>query len=161
MKSSVKVKKGEWKAIKTKLAKLDKLEVQTGFFRNARYVGGDHHGLPVAQVAAWQEFGINNIPSRPFFSHYMMFQARADIISMMRQMFIAILSKSAFSNTINDLEDIGEKLEKGLMKTIYEWDSPPNVDWWAEEKGFNDPLIHTEQMVNSVEHRVKRRKLSE
>ena len=40
--------------------------VKGGFFSTAKY--DDKRGTPVAAVAAWNEFGTETIPERPFFS---------------------------------------------------------------------------------------------
>lgn len=44
--------------------------LRVGFLENATYPGEeDQEALPVATVAAWQNFGTAKIPARPFFSN--------------------------------------------------------------------------------------------
>jgi hypothetical protein len=45
---------------------------------------------------------------------------------------------------------------KGLQNEIIAWDTPPNSPQTVEAKGFNDPLINTGKMLESVDFKVER-----
>ena len=60
---SVKVDLSALKDLKKALAGADNGKLQVGWFSSANY----KEGLPVAQVAFWQEYGTTKAPPRPFF----------------------------------------------------------------------------------------------
>ncbi len=49
---------------------------------------------------------------------------------------------------------IGGLFVNELKKAIEDWSTPPNAPSTVAEKGFNDPLIKTETMKNSVEYKI-------
>lgn len=61
--SSVKVNLTALKNLSKSLGSVDDKQMQVGWFSSANY----KDGLPVAQVAFWQEYGTKTAPPRPFF----------------------------------------------------------------------------------------------
>lgn len=114
------------------------------------YVGfkaGEHfeeNGIDVAEVALRNEFGDDNIPSRPFMSQTYE-KHDSEIIK---------LTKDAFANNDNAhdiLRAIGEGIA-GLMKAeIDSGEFAPNAPSTIARKGSNKPLIDTGTMRDSIE----------
>ncbi len=61
--SSVKVNLTALKNLSKSLGEASNKQMQVGWFSSANYKAG----LPVAQVAFWQEYGTKTVPPRPFF----------------------------------------------------------------------------------------------
>lgn len=123
---------------------------QVGFFR------GRNEGIPVAQIAMWQEEGTIHIPRRSFIRlGFMKEIASSGII----QRHIPLIDKIAKGTlTWKRLNEMMSKEFVTLMqKQIIQWKSPPNSYSTVMKKGFNDPLIETGLMFDTVEARVVRR----
>ena len=109
-------------------------------------------GLPVAQVAFWNEFGVpeHNQPPRPFFRDMI----RKESPSWGPK--LARLIKYSGSGT-EALKLLGEDMAGALKQSIMETMDPPNAPSTAARKKFkyNKPLVDTGHMANSVGYEVK------
>jgi hypothetical protein len=122
-------------------------DVSVGFFEGAVYPADAEKGsagLPVAQVALWNEFGTSNAPARPFF------RTMIALKSPSWGNALAINAKSTHYNTRQTLTLMGEGIQDQLVTSINEWNSPPNADYTVKRKGFDKPLIDTKRMRDSV-----------
>lgn len=103
---------------------------------------------PVAQVAAWNEFGTKRTPARPFMRHTVASKSprwgNALGAALRRHKFDA---KAA-------LHDVGQGIQGQVRESIQNWTSPPNSKLTRELKGFNSPLRNTGFMWNSVDYEV-------
>ena len=120
--------------------------LQVGFFEHSRYPDG----LPVAQVAAWNNYGTSRIPERPFM----------DIaIENIRKNIGRIVTDSINPITLEidetSLNKIGEFMVLEIQNVIDELKEPPNAPSTLLQKQGDNPLIDTEFMINSVEHKVE------
>lgn len=160
MKTSIEVKvdKKKWEQVKKRLLTSSQNQLDIGFFREDQY-GSDNNNLNVAAVAAWNEFGDArwsvNIPPRPFMrtglGNYVTTTAFKKIL--------AGELKLVFSGkrTINKVYDsIGKVLTEKVQETILELNDPPNAPSTVERKGFNDPLIDTGFMYDSVKYKIRK-----
>lgn len=120
--------------------------VNVGFLEGATYPDS---GLPVAQVAFWNEFGTTKIPPRPFF--------RAMIAKESPGWSVLVGKAAAYYQYDGKmvLKLMGEKIAEQLQQSIVGWQEPPNAPYTVEQKGFNKPLIHTGHMQNSIGYEVK------
>ncbi|MBO7714400.1 MAG: hypothetical protein J6S85_12565 [Methanobrevibacter sp.] len=134
--------------------KADMLEV--GFFPVSTY----GNGLPVAQVAYWQEYGTYNIPTRPFFRTAIKNNSLAYGIS-----FGLFLKEYKYDIDLA-FERLGDKVKKDIQDSIHFWSTPPNAEitvnggWMKNKKsgkvfkvdgkGFNDPLTWNGNLEDSV-----------
>lgn len=153
---SLKVDKSVWNQIKKNLAKGNSLQVSVGFFEDARYTS-ENDNLPVATVAAWMEEGDpTQYPPRPFM--------RAGFVPMLKgTKYREVFAKSienileGKSTFVQEYNKLGPVMQKDLKQVIIDWDTPPNSPATIAEKGFNDPLIDTGTMRDSVDFKVEKK----
>lgn len=131
--------------LKTALAKYGQGKnkvVRVGFFETAKYANTKGEGLPVAQVAAWNEYGTENIPPRPFF--------RTTIRENKDKWIKAVPHLAKQHGTEKALQLIGEHIKGQLTETITTWTEPPNAPATVKKKGFDAPLRDTMTMTRSI-----------
>lgn len=146
----------QWEKMKKNLMKGQHLAAKVGFFD--KYYGPENDNLSVAQVAQWQEEGNDKIPMRPFMRYYIM-QLEKDnkLISELSPYINQIaLGTMSWTQLYNKL---GDELVSDLKQVIKEWSVPMNAPLTIELKGFNDPLIDTGKMLDSVEYQLGRKSL--
>ncbi|MNR01716.1 hypothetical protein D3C85_1175340 [compost metagenome] len=161
---SVKVDKSVWNQLKKDLKKLDDVQLSIGWFPENQY-GSDNNNLPMAYVAALNEFGHVNgsdaaipgaiTPPRPFM--------RAGFIPALK----AGANKKDFQFVIEQalkgksplvaMQQIAPNLEKTLKKIMEGWSTPPNAPLTVELKGFNDPLKRSGELIDSVTAKVEKK----
>lgn len=122
---------------------------------------GDMHsnGISNAQIASWNEqghwsrgkYGPAYTPPRPFI--------RVGWEPKVKEYAGGLgLSIANILNGRQKWEDLfktlSEDLKESLQETILEWDSPPNSELTEKLKGFNDPLIESGRMYDSVKSEV-------
>lgn len=118
-------------------------------------------GVPVAQVAAWNEEGHINggmfagtyTPPRPFIRVGYINAVKKDMpryLSDINKIAMGTLTWSSFYLKMSRM------LVATMQQTILEWDSPPNSPATIELKGFNDPLMETGNMYEAIKHRIVR-----
>lgn len=115
-------------------------------------------GMNVPTVAYNQENGVRRwkdktgkewfIPPRPFMSY----SSR-----LFESGFSNILAKEIVGkyDSKDALETASKKLQERIQLSIIEWTTPKNAEYTIEKKGFDDPLIETGLMFDSVEYQVK------
>jgi hypothetical protein len=152
-------------SVKTNTKKLDAIlkrvqqsiddQVRVGIFAESVYPDG----IPVAQVAKWNDLGIvhpishNTIPPRPFITvgtrdMFRSAKFKKLYISMIRQILSGkITVKGAY-------EKIGSTAALELKSIIDSWSTPPNSAYTVSEKGFDDPLVWTGRMKDSIKHKL-------
>ena len=115
--------------------------LEVGFFAESKYPDGTY----VANVAAYNNYGTDNIPARPFLDQF-----SDESQDMLRE-------HSAITPPVTDgvLTQMGSELKSGLQSTIREWVEPPNAPRTIAKKGKDDPLVDTELLINSVEYRIE------
>lgn len=131
-------------------------EVSTGFFPEDQY-DADNQNLPVAQVAWYNERGLGNmVPDRPF-----MEKTFTDAIEL--QFYAAGMAR-VFEDTLAQgrlvqglLKQLGQHVVGVMKMNIIDWTTPANSARWEAIKGFNDPLIFTGKMLESVKYKVARK----
>lgn len=113
-------------------------------------IAGTAGGLPVAQVAAWNEWGdpANNRPARPFFRN---------MISTNKGTWgeeLGLLLKANSYNSVKALALMGERMRNQLQASIREGKFAKLADSTIEAKGFDKTLIDTAHMLNSADYEV-------
>jgi hypothetical protein len=124
----------------------DTAAVKVGFLEGATYPGGDENaGLPVAQVAFWNEFGTIKAPPRPFF--------RNAIAQHSPQWGPALGSalKQGSYGARKALTLMGTLIKDQVVQSIVDTNSPPLAPSTVARKGFDKPLIDTGVMQRSVD----------
>lgn len=139
-----------------RLDKLSSMEVEVGFFEEDRY-GPENHNLPVAMVAAMNEFGTKYNPQRPFMSDTFsdgmsqLFMARE-----MKNIYLDVLKGGNASQRL--LVNLG-KLSAELMQiSIQQYaaqggNSPATI---KKKNGRDTPLIDSGKMIESVRFHIHR-----
>jgi hypothetical protein len=143
-------------ALLKRLDKLNGMEVEVGFFEEDRY-GPENHNLPVATVAAYNEFGTSHNPQRPFMSDT--FSENMNQFYMakgMKDTFLDVLKGgSASIRLLNSLGRIAAELMKVSIQQ-YAAAGGNSVETIKKKGGRDTPLIDTGQMIESVRFYVHR-----
>jgi hypothetical protein len=127
--------------------KLKRGELRVGFLENATYPDG----TPVAQVAAWQEFGTDTIPPRPFFRN--MIAAKGG--DWPRS--VANLLKRTDYDAEKVLRMMGEGISAQLRSSIIATDSPalsPVTRMLRKMRMQNPSLVISKRVVAEAARRV-------
>ena len=117
-------------------------EVSVGFLEGATYPVEDG-GLPVAQVAFWNEFGTTKSPPRPFFRNMIEDQAPT-----WAQKLGAAVRYTGY-RARPALEILGADIRGHLVESINLLQEHPLAPYTVEKKGFAKPLIDTAVMVRA------------
>ena len=121
--------------------------VKVGFFSTARY----EDGTPVAAVAAWNEFGTETIPERPFFRN-----ALAEAERSVGRILQAGLDTKKMVVDEQLAGRVGAHVQGKIRDSITALKEPPNAPETVRRKGSSDPLLDTGTLRNSVDWEVER-----
>lgn len=136
-------------------ALLDGMAVDVGFFEDDRY-GPENNNLPVATVAAMNEFGTSLNPSRPFMEDTFRDKAnKLNISAAMRTvMKVTILGNGSLTRV---LKILGSLASEAMRFEIQAYASEGgNSKATIERKGRDSPLIDTGKMLESVKFVITR-----
>lgn len=122
-------------------------EVRVGFLEGSV----EPDGSSTAEVAAINEYGAPEagIPARPFFSGMI-----AEKSPEWGDKFAKLLELSDY-DTSRALRRMGDGIATQLRKAIIDFKDPPNAPSTIAKKGFDDPLVDTGSMLNSVDREVE------
>ena len=149
---TLKVDTSVWDRIRKNLIVGDNLQVSTGFFEDAMY-GEENNNAQVAQIARDNDQGTVKNPPRPFMNVGFGIKVQQNLPKLfLANMKRIVEGKSTFTKEYKVLSTI---LTTGLKQTIVDWSTPPNSPATIADKGFNDPLIKTGKMLESVESKVE------
>lgn len=152
--------------LKRRLAMLADTKTEIGFFADKKY-GPENDNLPVATVAWWQEKGTfskstgsAHIPARPFMlTTISAFRRGATAKNLVKRMaWAAEMFLFKRMSPIPAMENAGELVKDEMQKQIDRWTVPRNAPSTISQKGFDNPLIETGFMKDSVAFRVIKRK---
>ena len=147
----VRIRGGEkLKAILSRLKTVQPGFLSYGFYAKSTY---SNH-LPVAQVAAWNEFGTARTPERPFFRH-----ANAQLNTHMGQFFKGIaLQKGAKVVPTQQLHQFGTIAVNTLKQSIIGSGITyvPNAVATVKAKKSTKPLVDTGRLFTSPSYQIGR-----
>ena len=127
------------------------IDLSVGFQNGATYPEEDG-GLPVAQVAFWNEFGTNGkhpSPPRPFIANMVEDQKPTWATKLGAALrFTGYRVRPA-------LEIMGADIKGHMVESINLLQDPPLSPYTIEKKGFAKPLIETGVMIRNVTWVVK------
>ena len=117
-------------------------KIEVGFFEGEKYPDGKS----VAEVAAFNEFGGGKTPPRPFMR---------TLVRNHRKIWRKILRDELAKNEDAhiSLATLAKYMVEDMKDYIKIWTYPPNAPSTIAKKGFNDPLVDTGRMMNSVDWR--------
>ena len=151
------VDNSQWKKMRKNLERGSHLAAKIGWFDT--YYGPDNNNLSVAQVAQWNNEGMG-IPMRRFSDE---FKKRIEvknpdwmtpkILSMIDEIAMGKRTWTSFYN------EVGVVLVRVMQEEIEKFSIPMNAPLTIFLKGFNDPLIDSGKMLDSVEYQLGRTSL--
>lgn len=123
---------------------LDEKTLKVGFFESAKY----DTGIPVAQVAQYQEFGTRKIPPRPFLR---------GSIHENKDKWVKYLANQVegAKNLDLALARLGEVMRNDIIKSIDNFTEPANAISTILAKKSSHPLIDTGFMKSSVTYEIR------
>jgi len=155
MSVKITIDKSGWEKIKKNIVKDSGLSLNLGIFEESKY-GPENSNLQVAQVFQWMEEGDPVMyPPRPAFRVGFLPRLKtAEYVPLFQNAITSVLEgKATFKQAYTKM---GPVLVKGLQNEIIGWDTPPNSARTVAEKGFNDPLIDSGKMLESVDFKVEK-----
>lgn len=127
-----------------RLKRLQATKLKVGFFEEDRY----DDGMPVAQVAAYNEFGTRFHPERPFMRETLESkQTRQTLLKGLLAAARATIHKTGNARSI--LATLGKIVSEEIKITIANYPGSNSARTIAE-KGFDRPLYDTGKMLESV-----------
>lgn len=154
----LKVNKKPWERMKKRLLTKTPRSIDVGWFPEAKY----DNGIPVAWIALLNEYGYMTSgkyqgwhPPRPFFRVFLKeFITNSVLVAdkiapKVHRVAIGKMTWAALHR------EIGKELVDWVRKKILDTKSPPNTPLTISLKGFNDPLIETGRMYETVRYRIK------
>lgn len=161
-KLSVKFKKNtkEWDRMKARLMKTAPRQIDVGWFEEAVYPDG----TPVAWIAMLNEYGYMTTgkyqgyhPPRPFFRTFLKeFITNTVLMNSKIAPKVAAVAEGKLTWAALHRE-IGQQLVDWVKKKILETKSPHNTPLTISLKGFDDPLIETGKMYDTVRYKLSRK----
>lgn len=151
----IEVDKSVWNKMKRNLSKGDNTEVRVGWFESDKY----EDGTQVAYIAKINEEGHINgtgsafpgtvTPPRPFMRREFMLPIQKGAYDAY---FIESIQKIAEGTSTFEQEykKIGKMAREDLQEVIQDFDNPNNSAKTIELKGFDNALIETGKMHDSV-----------
>jgi hypothetical protein len=107
-------------------------------------------GTKVVDVASRNIYGTESIPARDF-RKLAIEGIKANILPTFKRIILNSLKKRSIH--VSTVQDIGMAMQAEVKQAIIDMDTPPNAPSTIRAKGFDDPLIHTRRMLNSVEYK--------
>lgn len=111
-----------------------------------KYTDGREKPVPVWKTIVYHEFGTRNEVARPAVSSVAARNTDTYLRSMRSRSTLVAQKRTSAAATMMAL---GRRIVDDIQKSIYSWHRPPNRPATEAKKGFNDPLIETERMVNA------------
>lgn len=143
-----------WDKIRNDVLRSPTISIDVGWF-GVQY-GEENDHLPVATVAAWMEHGHPyDYPPRPFIRQGFIPRLRG---KEYRPYFAQVVKNmlTGQGSVLSQAHVLGALMRKGLQNEIIAWDTPPNSENTVSKKGFNDPLIETGYMLETVDYRIRK-----
>lgn len=139
--------KGFEKIIAT-IEDLAKKEIKVGILENA---GHYPDGVPIVDVAVWNEYGTSNMPSRPFIRQcYALNSEKA--YQMLGKAVDLILSGGQPEAA---LTKVGAWYQNRMKHTLQTYPWQPNTASTIARKKGSKPLIDTGLLLKSISYQIK------
>lgn len=111
---------------------------------------GDSEG--VKKKATQNEFGAGNVPERSFIRSTI--DENAERYSKAAEILVGMMMDGEISK-FEMLERMGQQIESDIKSKIVNLKSPPNSPRTIMEKGSDNPLIDTGEMLASIRYAIK------
>ena len=137
-----------WKDIVQGYRNLHGKTIKAGVLQSA---GSEKNGVPISQVATWNEYGTSRIPSRPFIA--IATDESKGWQSEVKKQVGGITSSADVNGALNT---IGEQMKKDIKNVIGDRSKlKPNAPSTIAKKGFDAPLIDTGKLQEAIDFEVK------
>jgi hypothetical protein len=157
MSFKLKVDKSSWEKMKKDLLKGNQEELRVGIVEPT-YYGSDNDNLSVAQVWQWQEEGLpaQNIPTRPAIRVGFMAPIKKGLYD---SYFVESIQRIAEGKSTfkQEYTRIGVMAKADLKEAVELWDSPRNAPMTVDLKGFDNPLIDSGLLYDSIDFKVEKK----
>lgn len=140
----------EGKRYFAELKKLEKLEVQVGYWRGEKTY---NDGTDLVDIAAANELGTSTIPARPFMKQS--FENHEDDLQEFCNMVNTKLSNGA--TAVESLIKLGVDCKGLVQDEFINGEFAPNAAATINKKGSEQPLIDTGYMMQNVDFKVVKR----
>lgn len=126
--------------------------VQVGYFDGKTHPNTDGEHTE-ATIAAINEFGVpeDNIPERPFM---MTTARRTRALREVARGYRTIISRPGVSAITHLLRKPGRVMQKEMSGVIRDFSDPANAPATIAKKGFDNPLVETGHLRDSVDTRI-------
>lgn len=140
-----------WEQMKKRLLRQPQ-ELRIGWFPENQY-GDDNDNLFVAQVAQFNEEGTVTNPTRPFIREGFMRPIKKGLYN---SYFIEAMQRIAEgkSTFTKEYTKLGPIFVSDMQEVIEDWSTPSNSLTTIQAKGFNNPLIDSGVMHDTVNFKV-------
>lgn len=121
--------------------------IEIGYFASDRYPDG----TPVSNVAAWQEFGTERIPERPF-----MRTAIGGVTDTLTATVAEAIDPETM--TVDDAlaRRLAETVKAAIATSIRTFSTPPNAPATRRYKRGGSPLVRSGWLARAVRYRIRR-----
>lgn len=144
-----------WKRIVRKMNFVNGKEIRAGVLPSA---GTEANGIPIAQVAKWNEYGTPatakrpwSVPARPFMSI-----ACDENKGWKKESNEAIGNILGGAEVISELNMVGMQMQEDIQSVFGDRSKlRPNAPSTIAKKGFDAPLIETGKLEESIDFEVK------
>lgn len=114
--------------------------------------GNDASNTTVAEVAFYNEFGTARIPQRSFIRSTVD-EKRISFESLRNDLLNKIIVGRM--SVTKGLTALGFRIQQEIRNKIITMKTPPNKPSTVKAKGFNNPLIDSERLLNSITFKVE------
>lgn len=121
--------------------------IKVGLLANLGEHPNSNEWRSIIDVGAINEFGLGDAPERPFLRTTIA-ENREKYLSLQKRLLKLILNGKLSAERASGI--LGAQVEADVKATIDAWDSPANSPETEARKGFNNPLIETGIMKQSV-----------
>jgi hypothetical protein len=141
--------KGSHQAILYFVSEIGSYCIKAGILESNNPVG--ESGTRVAEYALDNEFGTNKIPARPFIGTATEEQGDGWVNTVKKKVPLVLKQKMKLSAL---LETVGKKMKFAIKDQIKFITIPKNAPATIKQKGFDNPLIDTGLMIETVDYEV-------
>lgn len=141
--------KGSHQPILDFVSEIGNYTIKAGILESNNPVG--ENGTRVAEYALNNEFGTHKIPARPFIGTATDEQGAGWVDTLKKQVPFVLTQKIKLSTVI---DNVGKKMQFAIKDQIKFIMIPRNAPSTIKKKGFDNPLVDTGLMMETVDYEV-------
>lgn len=108
-------------------------------------------GTSVAEVAFWNEYGTVKIPERSFL-RAAVDEKKDELDTFQNEVLEDVVNQKY--GVIQGLRRFAFRVTTEIKNKITTLKEPPNAASTIKKKGFDNPLIHSRKMLNSIDYKI-------